>query len=166
MIGALIFLPAVALVGSLVGLALAELPLLRSPIKALFNVGSIAIATSALVLIHGYLSAGSDRFSVVIRTVVDPRLRWPSITINLLLLAVILTWRRGARHGAHPRAMVLVRVHRIRRGRGGLNHSCALVHVHPFWCRSRLVPADRALVRLPIGCAAQRHWSGTDGWSN
>ncbi len=89
LIAALLLTPAAALIVSLVGLMLAELVLFRSAVKALFNIGSYAIATSALVVSYTLLVGDADRLSA--RSIVSlllATLLWQ--LINLLLLAWIL----------------------------------------------------------------------------
>ena len=89
LIATLLLTPGAALIVSLLGLVLAEIVLFRSAIKALFNVGSYAIATSALVVTYTLLVGDADRLSTrSILALLAATIVWQ--LINLALIGWIL----------------------------------------------------------------------------
>lgn len=95
MVGALLlYTPTTALPLLLAGTALAELILRRPGVKRLFNIGSYAIATSALFVTYWALADHEDRFSLrSIAALFLASLVWGAI--NLILLSRILQVAEG-----------------------------------------------------------------------
>lgn len=95
MVGALLlYTPDTALPVLLAGTALAELVLRRPAVKRLFNIGSYAIATSALFLVYWALADPTDKFSLrSIAALFVASVVWG--TINLILLGLILQVAEG-----------------------------------------------------------------------
>lgn len=86
----LLFAPLVALVLPLVGFIIADFLLGRPIKKTLFNVGSFALATSALVVIYGSQAAEFERFSLGWLLLVFAGVTAFTV-INLFMLAWILS---------------------------------------------------------------------------
>ena len=87
--------PQWALVAPLLGLALAQVALRKVPVKALFNLGSYAVATTAAVVSYLVVCGGSAQFSG--RGIVGLLVGMGVFAlINTVLLAVILHMAQGA----------------------------------------------------------------------
>lgn len=92
--GVLLFLPAQAVVGTVLGLVLSELLFQRVPIKAMFNIGSFAISSTVMVVVYYFIDDGGDPLGIrSLIALIIAMLVWEFL--NLLLLGWILHLLEG-----------------------------------------------------------------------
>lgn len=101
--GVLFLSPVAALLVPLAALAVANAVMRRPVLKALFNIGSYAASTSAMVIVYTWLGTGVSRFSLVsVAAVLLGALTFAAV--NLLALAAVLAAAQGGRLTAVLRA--------------------------------------------------------------
>lgn len=140
MVAVLLFAPSVALVGALLGLLFAELVLVRSVIKAVFNLSSNAIATSVLVVTYTVLDGPADRLSTrSVLALLVAALAWEFI--NLLCLSWILHAVEGVGFRELWRSQLLLTVLMAVASVGVAMTAVAMYPISPILALFALLPA-------------------------